>query len=280
MIKKQIKYKGRVIFEKVVVSRFTRAPKYYMDDEACVMFLDGGEFTTRSSSQILKINNKSALVSRCMNYYMEMSTSQEEISETVQAVGVMLYPSVIQEIFDITLLNPLINKTPSQKTYQVDPLLHAFKDSISHLIDHPELADEHIIVLKIRELIFLLMKREASDSIVDYFSNLFNPVVHEIEQTVKTNLYSNLSIDELAFLAHMSTSTFKRRFKKIYNLSPHKYITAKKIERACLLLSSTHYSISEISERCGFESISTFNRNFNNAMNRSPSVFRTELKSN
>ena len=41
MVKKWIKYKGKILFEKVESQVFPRMPKYYEDDEACFMFLDG-----------------------------------------------------------------------------------------------------------------------------------------------------------------------------------------------------------------------------------------------
>jgi len=95
-----------------------------------------------------------------------------------------------------------------------------------------------------------------------------------MEQSIQQNIYSNLSIDELAFLNNMSKSTFKRKFKNIYAQSPQKYITAAKIERSQHLLKTTNLSINEIADSCGFDGISTFNRNFKNIVGDSPSNYR------
>jgi len=277
MIKKQVKYKGKVIFEKVIVNRFDRMPKANEEDEACVMFLDGGEFTIRSSNQILKINEQSMLVSKCMNYFFELPELDQSRSETVEAVGVMLYPSFISELYDLNLAKSSAQTAPNQKALDVNPLLSNFKMSISYLIDHPQLADEAMVELKLKELIILIMKQEQGSSINEFFLNLFDPVVYNLEQTIQQNLYTNLSIEQLAFLNNMSISTFKRRFKEVYGESPQKYITTKKIDKAKLLLETTRLPIAAIAEECGYDGSSSFNRNFKKKVEVSPSHYREKV---
>jgi len=277
MIKKQVKYKGRVIFEKVIVPRFERLPKSSLSDEACIMFLDGGTFTIRSSNQIVKINEESMLIAKCMNYFFELPAEKGQ-SDTVQAVGVMLYPSMITELLDLSIIKDSATSSVNQRSIDVNPLLISFKESISYLIDHPQLADEAMIELKLRELILLILKEEVGTSINDFFAHLFDPVIYNLEQSIQQNIFSNLSIDELAFLNNMSKSTFKRKFKNIYAQSPQKYITAAKIERSQHLLKTTNLSITEIADSCGFDGISTFNRNFKNIVGDSPSNYRQSLR--
>ncbi|MBL7984665.1 MAG: AraC family transcriptional regulator, partial [Flavobacteriales bacterium] len=45
---------------------------------------------------------------------------------------------------------------------------------------------------------------------------------------------SNLTVPELAFLCHMSVSTFKRRFQEAFGMAPGRYLHARRMQRAKL----------------------------------------------
>jgi len=63
---KTIKYKGRVVFQKLRVSSFIRLPKEYYENEACFIFVNKGKFHIRSQTQQLLLNEKTALLAKCM----------------------------------------------------------------------------------------------------------------------------------------------------------------------------------------------------------------------
>ena len=52
------------------------------------------------------------------------------------------------------------------------------------------------------------------------------------------------------------------------------YVRNIKISHACYLLRNTHESVIEIAAQCGYSSISSFNRNFKNLTDVSPTVYR------
>ncbi|MEM7186223.1 MAG: helix-turn-helix transcriptional regulator, partial [Bacteroidota bacterium] len=73
---------------------------------------------------------------------------------------------------------------------------------------------------------------------------------------------------------HLSESSFKRKFKEVFNTSPKKYLTLKKVERAAELLRTQGVRVSDIAYDVGFDSVSTFNRNFLDHFGKSPSNYR------
>jgi len=83
-----------------------------------------------------------------------------------------------------------------------------------------------------------------------------------------------LSLDELAALCHLSTSSFKRKFRETFDFSPKKFIALKKVERAAELLKSNEDRVSDIAYDVGFDSLATFNRNFSRIYGKSPSDYR------
>ncbi len=79
-----------------------------------------------------------------------------------------------------------------------------------------------------------------------------------IENIHKNFTNSNISVDELAKLCGMSDTYFRRLFVAEFGITPLRYINKLRMELASELLRSSYYTIKEISERCGFNSINYF----------------------
>ena len=109
---------------------------------------------------------------------------------------------------------------------------------------------------------------------LDQLVSFFKPNFMQFEQVIQLNIYSNLSVTELASICNMSLSSFKRKFAELYTISPIKYFMKIKIENACELLKDSNNSISNIASEVGFYSVTTFNRAFKSRLGKSPSEFR------
>ena len=82
------------------------------------------------------------------------------------------------------------------------------------------------------------------------------------------------NLEELSSHLNMSISSFKRKCQKEYTCSPHKWINEKKLQKACLLLDTTDYSVTDIGFICGYESLSTFMNAFKEKFGISPGKYR------
>ena len=271
---KYLTYKGKIVFGKQSMPYFDRLAKEYTADEACFVFVNRGEISVRAPEVYFDLDVKSGVLAKCLNYFFETSKNQKSRGDYVEVIAILLYPSIVEDIldFDLSLSKPKANYDIKQVV--VNDLLENFKQSINLLLDNPELADEKIIESKIREFILLMSKTDENNGHSEFLANLFSPVNISFKATISKNLYSNLSLDEFARLCHMSTSTFKRKFKQVFDESPQKYIARRKIERAAQLLKSSDNRISDIAWDVGFESVATFNRNFLNIYGKSPSEYR------
>lgn len=94
---------------------------------------------------------------------------------------------------------------------------------------------------------------------------------------INGHLTEELNIESIAQHVGMSKSYFSTLFKKMSGIPPWDYITRKRIDLAMLFLRNDDLSILQISERCGFTSISNFNRCFKNITGISPSTYRKEF---
>ncbi|HNX27290.1 MAG TPA: AraC family transcriptional regulator [Phycisphaerae bacterium] len=99
------------------------------------------------------------------------------------------------------------------------------------------------------------------------------PVVEHIRR----NLFANIPIGQLAHKACLSVSQFERRFKKIFNISPGRYIMRMKLLEACRELVETQRTISEIANRTGFYDHSAFTRYFTKLIGMTPKAYRRKF---
>ena len=271
---KYLKYKDRIVFGKQSMPYFDRVPKEYFQDEACFVFVNEGEVSVRTQNAYMNLNNKHAILAKCLNYFFETDKRNREDGDGVEMIAVILYPTLVEELFEFDLSRSNYTFDYNIKQVEVDRLLANYKESIDILLDNPELADEGIIKTKLKEFVLLMAKSQDAPSQLDFLAAIFKPLNIEFKSTVQHNLYANLSLDELARLCHISTSSFKRKFKETFNDSPKKYIARKKVEKAASLLKSEDSRISDIAYDVGFDSLATFSRNFTATYGKSPSEYR------
>ena len=96
-------------------------------------------------------------------------------------------------------------------------------------------------------------------------------------QIIESNKLNKLTIKELAFLANMSVSTFKREFEKHYNNSPSKWFQDKRLEHAAFLLKNESKRSSDIYEEIGYENLSNFIQAFKSKFGTTPKTISIKL---
>lgn len=94
------------------------------------------------------------------------------------------------------------------------------------------------------------------------------------KETLLANIESGISLADLAREAGLSRSHFARAFKATTGLPPHRWLLARRLERACELLLATDLSLDNIAARCGFADQSHFTRAFAKAMGATPGHWR------
>jgi len=253
---------------------FDRLPKEYFEDEACFVFVNKGEISVRSQTDYMNLSNNNAVLAKCLNYFFETNKKQKRSGDAIEVIAVILYPALVEELFEFDLSKSDFSFNYNIKKIEVDRLLANFKESINILLDNPELADESIIKTKLKEFVLLMAKSQEAPSQMDFLAAIFKPLDIQFKTTILQNIYSNLTIDEFARLCHLSPSSFKRKFQESFDTSPKKYISKKKVEKAASLLKTADSRVSDIAYDVGFDSLATFNRNFIAIYGKSPSEYR------
>ena len=84
----------------------------------------------------------------------------------------------------------------------------------------------------------------------------------------------DLTVEQLAQLCRTSTVHFRRTFTRLYHISPMKYITAQRLNKARELLLNTDLPVGEISRLCGYTSPYYFDRVFKQEFGTQPLQLR------
>ncbi|MDH4232774.1 MAG: helix-turn-helix domain-containing protein, partial [Nitrospirota bacterium] len=91
---------------------------------------------------------------------------------------------------------------------------------------------------------------------------------------IDSNLASAITLEQLACEAHLSKYHFCRLFKKHTGMSPKKFLSARRIERAKKLLGNNGYSnVSLAASEVGFNDVNNFIKSFKKITGVTPSAF-------
>ena len=91
------------------------------------------------------------------------------------------------------------------------------------------------------------------------------------------NYHNQITLEEVANIANMTKNAFCRYFKKRTNKTFFQFLIEIRIENACkLLYRNKEMSITTISELCGFQNITNFNRKFKELKGTTPSQYRAQ----
>lgn len=107
------------------------------------------------------------------------------------------------------------------------------------------------------------------------YSDIEGKRMRDVMEYTMNNFHNDITLDKIATMAAMTKNAFCKYFKKRTNKTYFKFLNELRIENACKLLQSDKgYTISEIADKSGFNSISNFNRQFKSIKNVNPMAFK------
>jgi AraC-like DNA-binding protein len=91
---------------------------------------------------------------------------------------------------------------------------------------------------------------------------------------------SALTLSDIAAAACLSPFHFLRGFRAVFEMTPHEYVSACRVERTKFLLKRTELPVTEICFAVGFESLGSFSSWFRRLTGVPPRTWRARQKSN
>ncbi len=268
----KIDFKEHTLIERVVVDPPFRMA-HSLSNDACFVYFKAGETKINSAYQQVQVRQKEAVLLKCGTYFSDLI--DHEATEAYE-IFVFHFPvTVIREIYqsDFPILDDLDQKKGIPKL-ESSEIIHQFVSSLTFYFNHPQLVNEELLTLKIKELILILIQTGKAPTIKDLFITLYDNSTIQLKEVVYNHLYTNVPIKDLAFLCNMSLSTFNRQFKKIFKDQPSNYFKEKRLVKAKELLSISELSIARIAHETCFTDSAHLSKSFKQQFGISPSAFR------
>ncbi|MGJ5641069.1 helix-turn-helix domain-containing protein [Formosa sp. S-31] len=157
---------------------------------------------------------------------------------------------------------------------QLDHYLEGYVNSLAAFLSSSSYPDKNLLQLKFEELLLNIFTNPIHKTLADYLLSINKEQSDQLSQIMEENYAYCLNLDQYARLCNMSLSTFKRNFRDIYNCSPGKWLSNKRLDLAVHLLKTTDKPINLIGFDCGFEEPSSFIRAFKQKYLTTPLQFR------
>ncbi|MEZ2445855.1 helix-turn-helix domain-containing protein [Chitinophaga sp. RCC_12] len=214
--------------------------------------------------------------------FLLLSSGNCLMSEKIAAPGGR-YRSILlfadnKVLADFFLRHP---QAPAQKkqeapflVFEKDAFLINFIESLGFILASGVPPSAELRKVKLEELLLYLSEHypEKMQGLRNFNDETDDDLL--IRQAVTANMYNTVTVEELAFLCHMSLSTFKRRFARIYGTSPNKWLLEKRMQKAAQLLKQGECKVSEIYFELGYENLSSFIQSFKQVHGITPKQFQ------
>jgi AraC-like DNA-binding protein len=172
---------------------------------------------------------------------------------------------------DLVFIERLLAINPDRFLINIDPKVYDNEPAFSRYVACNNQLPYHTLV-ETRSLLAVLMSRflehrirKAADKDVRINKSL---------QYIHEHINQDIAISRLAEIACVSEDHFTRLFKQEMAQTPIKYINAKKIEKAQLLLLTTDSSIRNIAMDLSIDNISYFNKIFKLHTGKTPMEYK------
>jgi AraC-like DNA-binding protein len=205
--------------------------------------------------------------------------TSELLADANQFTSILFYFS--NEIFNRFLIKynhllKAVTPTASKQPFLIfkqDTFIKQFLTPLQASLHHTSALPAEIRLLRIEELL-LYMLRADPETFRSIQIITRDKQELQIKKVVESHIGQPTTVDELAFLCHMSTSTFKRKFNEVYHTTPQKWLITKKLELAADLLKSSEESPSGVYLKVGYQNHSSFSAAFRQQFGNTPSVYQ------
>ncbi len=238
------------------IESFMAEHKIWHIQKGYILFYEDGKTHRANAGQTILLRR---------NQLVKASLMDSESGEKFEMVKILLTRDFLHTLL---LEDPNIAATNSDsfKEYTErfliakNDLLSGFFESLKPYINSGQNIPGQLSTNKTKEIFLLLeiLWPGIKKSLFDFTE----PVKLELGEFMSKNYIYNITLERFAYLSGRSLATFKRDFKKIFNLPPHKWLMKMRLEEARRLIFEENQAPSSIYLQVGFENLSHFSTVF------------------
>jgi AraC family transcriptional regulator len=185
--------------------------------------------------------------------------------------------------FDINIDKSAIDALSYEAAFE-DPLLAEIGCAIASELQIETSAGNLLVGALASSLAARLVQKHVSASSAQSFPGRTNQGLDRrrlsrVLDYIEANLEGDLSLERMATIACLSRFHFARAFRQAVGQSPHRYVSAKRLERAKALLIHGDRPLVDIALALSFSSQANFARAFRLATGLAPGQYRREVGS-
>jgi AraC-like DNA-binding protein len=201
-------------------------------------------------------------------HFYEEPTHKESVFDTYD-FPVKLPASAL----DLELIERLQTINPDRYLIDIDPKMYDNAPTFSRYVANNNKLPYHILV-ETRSILAVFMSRFLEYRVRKSVDK--DERINDSLQYIHEHINRNISIADLSKRSCVSNDHFIRLFKQEMQQTPTRYINAKKIEKAQLLLLTTRNSIHAIAMELSIDNASYFNKLFRQYTGKTPLEYRRE----
>ena len=127
---------------------------------------------------------------------------------------------------------------------------------------------------KCKSILYKILSKIEQELDIGQFTDTADNKLSEAIEYIHDNFTStNLTVEYLAHMCGMSDTYFRQLFVSVFHMTPLKYINILKTNYAKELLRSGYYTVSQVSDKCGFNNVQYFSLFIKKETGLSPSRF-------
>jgi AraC-like DNA-binding protein len=186
-----------------------------------------------------------------------------------KSVAMHLTPSRLMEYYSTVSVHVGSYPSDTIRSYKGHLLLESFFASLVPYFDIEELFPSNIAVMKINEAISIL--RVVDPAVDSLLANFAEPGKIDLAVFMEKHFRFNLPLEKFGYLTGRSIATFNRDFRKVFHITPQRWLTKKRLELAYFQLKEQHQKPVDVYLEVGFENLSHFSYAFKKQFGYSPS---------
>lgn len=234
-------------------------------------------FCTRGSVRIATMDELDTLQEGEMKFVPRSSSAYAALSSDAELL--VAYFDVIDFVCDkisLQQLEELKEDVPYlPKPMEVRGAIHSLLATLRiYLGDRAQCAYLH--ELKVKELFWNLRAYYSREELASFIWPILG--VSKFHSDVINAFSCNVKVADLAERVFMSTSTFYKRFREEFGMSPEQWVRIQSNKQILFLIQDSDLSIGEIAAQLDFTSQSTFSRYCTNNFGFAPTALRQKLQ--
>lgn len=205
---------------------------------------------------------------RCRNLALQKAINEKKPFGGLCAAGVYEYthPLLVgDEVAAVIFIGNIYNEEGGQKLARRLGERRSLTETMEHSMDE---GDCITLCALLESYIRMLLAHGGTQGDTE------DSLIENIKSYISENLEYGAELSRIAAVFHYNKTYLGRVFKAAVGMSVSEYVNARRLERAEALLLQTHLPVIEIAGKCGFASVTYFNRVFKADKGISPTEFR------